>query len=33
MNLAKMNLRGDESHLGSNYGQFKVFKMSVKRCF
>ena len=29
MYLTKMNLPENESPLDSNYGQFKVFKMSV----
>ena len=33
MNLAKINIRENEWPLGSNYGQFKVFKMSVKLSF
>ena len=33
MKLAKNNLRENELPLGSNYDQFKVFKMSVKLYF
>ena len=31
--LPENESRKNESPLGSNFGQFKVFKMSVKLCF
>ena len=33
INLPENESRENESPLGSNFGQFKVFKMSVKLCF
>ena len=33
INLPENESRENESPLGSNFGQFKVFKMSIKLCF
>ena len=33
INLPENESRKNESPLGRNFGQFKVFKMSVKVCF
>ena len=33
INLPENESRKNESPLGSNFGQFKVFKMSVTLCF